>query len=199
MGNQTGDLRGRENGDVTGPYCPPTNEVLPEVYRELHALAEVLMSQERPGHTLQPTALIHEAYLRLAEQDAGQWKSRAHFVAVAAQAMRRVLVDSARRRRRAKRGGAEDCLPWEESLFIPPDRGPDLLALDEALDRLAQISPDHERLVVMRFFGGLTIQDAADVLEVSSRTADRMWRCARAWLYRFISGSDTGSSQMEQP
>jgi RNA polymerase sigma factor (TIGR02999 family) len=159
-------------------------ELLPLVYDQLRALAQRYLSQERAGHTLQPTALVHEAYLRMVGEE--NWADRAHFFAVAARAMRRILVDHARTRSAAKRGGAERPLPIEfaELLVDRPDDY--VVAIDHALTRLAEFDPVLARLVELRFFGGLSIDKTATVLNISERTAKRHWTVARGWLHRAI-------------
>jgi len=152
------------------------------LYRELHGLARMYMRRERPDHTLQPTALVNEAYLRLMGQNAKAWEGRNHFVASAAIAMRRVLVDHARRRRAAKRPGGKQKVELDEILGSAGPRIEELLILDEALTRLAGWNGRHARLVEMMFFGGLTVEEAAGVLGISVRTAERDWKAARAWL-----------------
>ena len=149
------------------------------------------MRQERTDHTLQPTALIHEAYLRLARRESVHWENRAHFLAAAAQAMRRILVDHGKHHGRAKRGGARKKTPFHETLLLCQGPTPDLLALDEALAQLAQINPERARLVELRFFAGLTIHETAEVLGVSTASVERHWRCARAWLYHRLTKGDT--------
>jgi RNA polymerase sigma factor (TIGR02999 family) len=163
-------------------------ELLPMVYAELRRLAEQKMSHEAAGHTLQPTALVHEAYMRLVEKgDARCWDSRGHFYAAAAEAMRRILIESARRRHSQKRGG--DAVRFEFSEEIAAGGGDDsrsLLALDEALERLKQQDAQAAQLVLLRYFGGLTIDEAAASLGISPRTAKRNWSFARAWLQREV-------------
>jgi RNA polymerase sigma factor (TIGR02999 family) len=170
-----------------------TDQLLPLVYDRLRALAQELMQQERPGHTLQATALVHEGYLKLVDQQRAQWQDRAHFFAVAAQAIRRILVDHARGRGRAKRGGAGAKLTLNEELAATYDEVADVVALDDALVQLAESHPQHARITEMRFFAGLTIEESAAVLGMSTRTVDRHWRYARAWLYRALSGDDGDS------
>jgi len=167
------------------------DELLPLVYDRLRSLAQELMKQERPGHTLQATALVHEAYLKLVDQQRVQWQDRAHFFAVAAQAIRRILVDHARGHGRVKRGGGRAKVALEEALAGSYDNVIDVVALDEAMSQLAQTHPQHARITEMRFFAGLTIEECAAVLGMSTRTVDRHWRYARAWLYRALSGDDT--------
>jgi RNA polymerase sigma-70 factor, ECF subfamily len=158
-------------------------KLIPLVYRELHRVAEYRLRLERPDHTLQPTALVHEAYLRLVAQRDANWQSRAHFFAVASHLMRRILVDYARGRFRAKRGGKQVKLPLDKVIVISPGRCDELLALDESLERLGKLDERQSRVVELRFFGGLTVDEAAKVLGVSSKTVKREWSMAKAWLY----------------
>lgn len=158
------------------------------LYHDLHRVAAGCFRHERPGHTLQATALVHEAWLRLGDASGIEWRDRNHFLSVAARVMRRVLVDRARQRQAAKRDGGRP-VPLPETLASPgatPDS--DVLAVDEALGRLEQFDPEGARLVELRFFAGTTLEEAADVLDVSRRTAVRIWRRARAWLYRELAG-----------
>lgn len=167
------------------------DRLLELIYGELRRLAESRLRQERSDHTLQATALVHEAYLRLVGQTRVVWKSRAHFFAVAAQAMRRILIDHARSRARQKRGAAGRALPLDEGLTISPQTpATDLLALDEAMTRLAQAHPRKAQVVEMRFFGGLTAEEIAAVQDVTVRTVERDWEFARAWFYREMEGAD---------
>lgn len=160
------------------------NELLPRVYSELRRIAARQLRAERVGHTLQPTALVHEVYLRLIDQRQVDWRDRAHFFGVAAEVMRRILVDHARRHRAGKRGGGLPGVPLDQAQdAIAPDAIP-VLALDHALDRLAELDQDLARIVELRAFGGLTIEEAACVLKVSPTTAKREWRTAKAWLTR---------------
>ncbi len=156
------------------------------VYDELHRLAAAALRNERRDHTLQPTALVHEAYLRLAGEPDGRWESRAHFLAVAAQAMRRILVDHARGRNALKRGSGWRAEPIDglDLPTLPGDEPIDLLALDEALARLAALDPRQAQVVELRFFGGLTVEETAAVTGLSDRTVKREWQMARAWLRR---------------
>jgi RNA polymerase sigma factor (TIGR02999 family) len=167
------------------------NELLPVVYDELRRLAETFLQQERADHTLQATALVHEAYLKLVDQRSARWQDRAHFFAVAAQAMRRILVDHARTHGRAKRGGGlrPVSLDGQAELAHQPDA--DLVVLDEALERLAQDSPESIRVVEMRYFAGMTIDETATALGVSTSTIERDWRYARAWLFRELADRTT--------
>jgi RNA polymerase sigma factor (TIGR02999 family) len=179
---------------IAGGDPQAADQLLPLVYEELRQLAAQKLAQEKPGQTLQATALVHEAYLRLvASWDASapreqNWNSRGHFFAAAAQAMRRILVDSARSKRRHKRGGNLARIDFD-ALEIPAPQTPDtLLALDEALTQLAVADPQSAELVQLRYFAGLTIEQAAEILGVSPRQADFLWAFARAWLLRKIQG-----------
>lgn len=163
------------------------------LYDDLHRIAAGCFRDERCGHTLQTTALIHEAWMRLDDSAKIEWNDRTHFLSVASRVMRRVLVDHARRRGAAKRGGPEDPLPLLDAvLSLSGARGPnpDVLAVDQALERLAEIDPEAARLVELKFFGDATLEEAAHCLEVSRRTVYRIWRRARAWLYLELSGAD---------
>lgn len=162
------------------------DRLFPLVYEELRRRAAHYLRRERPGHTLQPTALVHEAYLRLAGPNRMAWTDRAHFLAVAAQAMRRVLVDHARTKRAGKRWGHRVQVPLEEGVATSQPREVDLILLDESLDELGALSPGQARLVELRYFGGLTTEEAAHVLGVSHATVERRWNLARAWLFRRV-------------
>ena len=163
------------------------DKLVPIVYEELRRQAARYLRRERPGHTLQTTALIHEAYIRLIDQKNVRWQNRAHFYAIAAQLMRRILVDHARSRQAAKRGGSDIKLPLEEAMIASKGREVDLVALDEALERLAAIDPQQCRVVELRFFSGMSVEETAEVLGVSPRTVKRDWNVAKAWLRREIS------------
>ena len=156
--------------------------LVPLVYRELHRLAAAYMRRERPDHTLQPTALVNEVYMRLVQQRNIDWQSRAHFFGVAAGSMRRILVDHARAHRAQRRGGGGQKLELKESIVFTAAQSDDLIALDEALSRLETWDPRQSRIVDMLFFGGLTQEEAAEVLGISVRTVKRDWSVARAWL-----------------
>ena len=160
------------------------DKLVPLVYDELHRLAHRYISRERPGNTLQTTALAHEAYLRLVDGKRVHWKNRAHFFAVAAQTMRRILVDLARGRQNLKRGGGAQQVSLDEDLVALPERGVDMLALDEALSRLAALNPRQSQVVELRYFGGLTDEEVAEVIKISPRTVRSDWRLAKVWLYR---------------
>jgi RNA polymerase sigma factor (TIGR02999 family) len=164
-------------------------QLLPLVYQELRELAAQKLAGERPGQTLQPTALVHEAYLRLVgPEDEPRWDSRGHFFAAAAEAMRRILVENARRKQSQKHGGGLRRQDADEVPLAAPEPAEDLLALDEALDRLAAKDPPKAELVKLRYFAGLTIEEAASALGVSAATAKRSWAFARAWLFQEITG-----------
>jgi RNA polymerase sigma factor (TIGR02999 family) len=163
------------------------DQLTPVVYKELHRLARHYIDQERPGHTLQTTALVHEAYLRLVDVNRMQWSNRAHFFAVSAQLMRRILVEFARRRHREKRGGAATRLSLDEAINVSVERGPDLLALDDALRTMAVMDPRMSQVVELRFFGGLTVEETGEVLEISPETVMRDWKSAKVWLLRELS------------
>jgi RNA polymerase sigma factor (TIGR02999 family) len=160
-------------------------QLIPFVYNELRRLAASYMRSERPEHTFQPTALVHEAYLRLIGQESS-WKSRTHFLGVAAQQMRRILVDHARKHQAAKRAGGESRISFEDVLAIAAEKPAQLVSVDEALDRLAAEYPRQARVVELRFFGGYTEDDVAEILAVSPETVKRDWRFARSWLGREV-------------
>ncbi len=162
-------------------------KLLPLVYDELHRQALGFFSRERPGHTLQPTALVNDVYLRLVGQHDVSWKNRAQFFGVAAQMMRRILLSHARARRAGKRGGGEQRITLQEGLAAAPERDVNLLAVDEALTKLEAIDPEKSRMVELRFFSGMSVEETAEVMGVSPRTIDRQWQTAKAWLYREIS------------
>jgi RNA polymerase sigma-70 factor, ECF subfamily len=159
-------------------------QLFPLLYDEFRKLARRFLRKEAFGHTLEPTALVHEAYLKLVDQTRVQWHGKTHFFAVGAQVMRRLLIDHARRRQRAKRGGGRLRISLDESLAISPERSEDLLALDEALSRLAEIDPRQATIVELRFFAGLSVAEVAEVLGVSKRTVESEWTMVRAWLRR---------------
>lgn len=169
-----------------GDACA-TDELFPAVYEELRRLAADQLSRERAGHTLQPTALVHEAYLRLVGDQDTPWQNRRHFFGAAAKAVRRILIDHARSRGRAKRGAGEARLDVTALDVAGPTKDLDLLALDEALDRLAALDPEKARLVELRFFAGLTGAECAAALGISESTEAREWRFVRAWLHREVS------------
>lgn len=165
------------------------DKLYPLVYDELHRMANRYMNRERKDHTLQTTALIHEAYVRLVDQKHVHWTNRAHFFAISAQIMRRILIDHARRHAYAKRGGGAQKVSLDETAIIAGDRASDMLLLDEALKRLAEMDPRRGQVVELRYFGGLNNEEIADVLKISENTVTRDWNMARAWLYQELSGS----------
>jgi RNA polymerase sigma factor (TIGR02999 family) len=164
------------------------NELLPLVYDELRVIARRRLRQERPGHTLDTVGLVNEAYLKLFQLDRIQWNSRAHFLAIAAQAMRQILVNHALRRKRIKRGGGAAHVPLDEATDLPAGEAERILALDEALERLASFNPRHARVVECRFFVGMTIEETAEALGVSPATTKRDWSLLRLWLGRELAG-----------
>jgi RNA polymerase sigma factor (TIGR02999 family) len=158
------------------------------VYAELRRRAAAQLRRERPGHTLQPTALVHEAYIRLVGQDRTDWQNRAQFLAVASQMMRRILVDRARARHAGKRGGGGAHVSLDDAAGVAaPAPGVDVLDLDAALDQLAAFDPRKSRIAELRFFGGLSLEETGHVLEISAKTVERDWQAARAWLFRALS------------
>jgi RNA polymerase sigma factor (TIGR02999 family) len=164
------------------------DSLLPVVYQELRRLAAGYIRHEKPGQTLQPTALVHEAYLRLMKDRPDRWQNRAHFCAIAAHSMRQILIERARARNAQKRWGEKARITLEEELVHGGERSVDLLALDEAIERLAALDPEQARIVELRFFGGLTVEETADALDVSPATVKRHWTVARAWLARELEG-----------
>ena len=165
-------------------------KLIPLVQPELQRLAHHYMSRERPGHTLQTTALLDDAYLRLADKTHPPWKNRAHFFAIAAQIMRRIMVDHARQRHALKRSGGAIRVTLDECAAVTQTRAAELLALDEALEKLAAFDPRKARVVEMRYFGGLTMEEIGDVLKIHVNTVMRDWSAARAWLFAALSGED---------
>jgi RNA polymerase sigma factor (TIGR02999 family) len=165
------------------------DELYPLVYDELHRLARRYMSRERKGHTLQTTALINEAYVRLVDQKNVHWANRSHFFAISAQIMRRILIDHARRHAYAKRGGGARQVSLEEAATVVPNKSEELLRLDEALKSLAEMDPRRSQVVELRYFGGLNNEEIAGVLHISENTVTRDWNMARAWLYQQLTGS----------
>ena len=163
---------------------------MPLVYDELKRLAKTYMRRERSGHTLQTTALVHEAYLRLVKQQDMFWESRSHFFGIASQLMRRILIDHARGQLRAKRGGKKHVLPLDDAIVYSPRRAEELLNLDAALDRLSRLDARQSRVVELRFFGGLSVEETAEFLRVCSKTVKRDWSMARAWLHAELEKAD---------
>jgi len=186
IGEISGLLRAWGDGDRGA-----LDRLTPIVYDELRRLASHYMRGERPGHSLQATALVNEAYVRLVDYKGMQWQNRAHFFAVSAQLMRRILVDHARRHN-MKRGGGVQHVSLDETAIVGGDRAADLVALDDALDALARLDSRKVQVVELRFFGGLSVEETAEVLKVSSVTVMRDWSTAKAWLYRELSGTTNG-------
>jgi RNA polymerase sigma factor (TIGR02999 family) len=176
---------------MPGTSLPPTpDEAVVAVYAELRRLAAVYLRRERSGHTLQPTALVHEVYLRFSREV--QWRDRAHFFSIAAPLMRQILVDYSRRRRAAKRGGDAERVSIDHAVLPLVERAEDIVALDEALAALAKVDPQQARIVELRFFSGLGIEETASVLEISPSTVKRDWNIAKAWLARELRAKDSG-------
>jgi RNA polymerase sigma factor (TIGR02999 family) len=180
------DWRGGDEGALA--------KLIPLVQPELHRLAHHYMSRERAGHTLQTTALLDEAYLLLVDHTKRNWQNRTHFVAAAAQLMRRIMVDHARERHALKRGGGPLKVTLDEAAAVTETRSEELLALDDALERLAAQDPRKSQIVELRYFGGLTVEERADFLKLSQRTVEREWNMAKAWLYRALSGEERDES-----
>jgi RNA polymerase sigma-70 factor, ECF subfamily len=185
-------LKGWSSGDSAA-----LDQLIPVVYDELRAVAARYLRRERQDHTLQPTALVNEAYLRLIDQKQVKWQNRAHFMGVAAQMMRRILVDHARRHHRAKRGGGAQQVSLDEAMAVSEERADDLVELDEALTALAAFDERKSRVVEMKYFGGLSVEEMAEVLKVSEITIARDWKLAKAWLYTrmYPNGSPTDEGQ----
>lgn len=182
----TGLLQAWSKGDKQA-----LEELAPRVQRELHRIADRYLARERPNHPLQATALINEAYIRLINWKDARWENRAHFFGVSASLMRRILVDFARARGQVKHGKGSAETTFDEAFVLQPERSSDLVILDEALTRLAAMDPRKGRLVELRFFGGLSVQETALVMEISERTVLREWNLAKAWLYREIRGTES--------
>lgn len=161
--------------------------LVPVVYKELRRLAHYELRKERPDHTLQSTALVHEAYFRLVGQNLPQWESRTHFFAIAAQLMRQILVDYARRRRASKRGSGVCRLTLDDAVALPQRKDLDIVAIDDALNTLAEVDPRQSRVVELRFFAGLSLEEISEVMGIATATVQRDWTAARAWLHREIS------------
>ena len=186
MSDITRILAAIEQGNVHA-----VDALLPIVYQELRMLAAQKLSRETPGQTLQPTALVHEAYLRLVGAQEETYQNRSHFFVAAAEAMRRILIENARYKKRLKRGGGRVKQEFNDQVFCLDEPSEDLLALDEALEKLAQHEPVVAELVKLRYYAGMTVIQAAEIMNVSRRTADRHWAYARAWLHHEISKGDT--------
>jgi RNA polymerase sigma factor (TIGR02999 family) len=176
--------------ELTDGNTEVVDVILPHIYGELRRLASSYLRRERSDHTLQPTALVHEAYIKLIDQKRVKWQNRAHFFGIAAQVMRRILMDHARKHNAEKRGGEFEKLPLEEEiLIVSHDKSAELIALDDALEALAQLDEQKAKIVELRYFGGLSIEETAEVMGVSVPTINRQWRMAKAWLYDQISAS----------
>ena len=182
-------LRAMKNGDQAA-----AEKLLPLVYKELHRLAKSYMRRERPDHTLQPTALIHEAYLRLAHDDV-DWQSHQHFIGVAANVMRRVLVDHARAHNAEMRGGGMQRVELDEKLAISKERSTEVIALHDALNSLEALNPRRAKVVELRYFGGLSVEEIAAVLDMSPRSVKRDWALARPWLFKEMQKSNLGAKR----
>jgi len=176
--------------DVSAGDRKAADRLMPLVYDELRRLASRYLARERPDHTLQATALVHEAYLRLIDQTRVSWQNRAHFIAVAASMMRRILVDHARLHTTEKRGGRRQKLSLDEAISFSKGKDLDIVALDDALGDLARLDPEQSRIVELRFFGGLTLEETAEVTGVSLSTVRREWEMAKAWLYDQLSNDE---------
>ena len=174
------------------------DQIIPLVHRELQQIARRCMGGERRGHSLQPTALVNEAYLRLVDVQQMSWQNRAHFLAMAARLMRRILVDHARSKGYAKRGGGAAKIALDEALIVPNEPGRDLVALDDALKALAEVDERKSRMIELRFFGGLSVEETAAVLHVSPDTVKRDWRFAKAWMQRELRGGDSAHNDGRQ-
>ncbi|HEY7786431.1 MAG TPA: sigma-70 family RNA polymerase sigma factor [Pyrinomonadaceae bacterium] len=177
--------------DLTNGNSAAVDELLPLIYGELRSLAANYLRRERPDHTLQPTALVHEAYLRLVDQTQVNWQNRAHFFGVAAQMMRRILVDHARAHKANKRGSDYQKVPLDEKIDKADERSTELIALDDALTELATVDDLKSRIIELRYFGGLTVEETAQVLGVTPVTVNRHWRMAKAWLYGKMQNEST--------
>ena len=175
---------------IEGGNAKAANELIPLVYEELRILASQKLSQEKPGQTLQATSLVHEAYLRLVNSEGQNWDNRGHFFKAAAEAMRRILVENARRKNRLKRGGDRERATLQDATIGVETPSVDLVALDEALVKLEAEDPIRANVVKIRYFAGLTIEQTAKLINISTATADRHWACARSWLFREISKGD---------
>lgn len=192
-------MKQEESADITRMLIELTdgnkevvNEILPLIYAELRKLAGNYLRRERGNHTLQPTALVHEAYMKLIDQKKVKWQNRSHFFGIAAQVMRRILMDYARQHKAEKRGGVGENISLEEEFVIIQDeKSHQLLALDEALEKLAKMDEMKAKIVELRYFGGLSVQETAEVLGVSEITVKRHWRMAKAWLYGQISSNQS--------
>ncbi len=181
--------------DLTRGNHDAANQLMPLVYEELRRLAARHMRRERPDHTLQATALVHEAYLRLVKQRAADWRDRAHFYGIAALMMRRILKDHARMYQAAKSKGAHEVIPLDEAAVFSPQPSEEILRFDESLERLTELDPRQGKIVELRFFGGLSIEETAHLLGISPRTVKREWSVAKAWLHRDLKCSHEDDTQ----
>lgn len=184
---------------MTDGADPQVLALMPVVYDELRRIAAMYVSRERPGQTLQATALVNEAFLRLARERRKQFAGRTHFLAIAALSMRQILVERARARRAIKRGGPAERVAFDERLVADHCQSTDVIALDEALSRLKDLDPEHSRIVELRYFGGLTVEETADVMGVSPATIKRQWALARAWLKRALDSAPAAASAEDAP
>lgn len=173
-----------QNSDMSGTLARPVDELVPLVYDELRRVAARYLRRESPGNSWQPTALVHEVFLKLAAQHRVDWQGRTHLLAIGAQAMRRILVDHAKRKRRVKHGGGRKRIDLEPAAALSSQRDEDLLAVDEALEKLAGIDRRQAAIVELRFFGGMTVEEVAEALGLSKRTVESEWTIVRAWLRR---------------
>ena len=184
--NITGLLLDWQQGDQSA-----IEKLTPIIYDELRRIAHRYVRRERQGHTLETTALVNEAYLRVARQQQMKWQNRAHFFAVTAQVMRHILIDHARRRRYLKHGGEGQTVALEEASMMSDERAQEIIALDEALRELAKVDPRKSRVVELRYFGGLSLEETAEVLNISLMTVRRDWRAAKAWLYKAVRSDES--------
>lgn len=173
--------------EISGGNRAIVDDLMPLLYKELKRIAAAHLRRERPGHTIQPTALVNEAYLKLIDQREANWQNRAHFFGVASQVMRRILIDYAKGRARRKRGGGAYQTTFDEALAVSEDRASELMDIDEALRKLEALDPRQVKIVEMRFFAGLSVEETAEAMGISEPTVKREWAMAKAWLYRELS------------
>ena len=192
MGSSPADVTALLN-ELAAGHQDAADKLVPLVYGELHRLAAHRLRQERPGHTLQTTALVHEAYMRLAAQREAKWQNRAQFFGVASQVMRRVLVDYARGQQRIRRGGQQQKVSLDDAVLVSPDRADEVLSVHESLSRLEKVDARQSRIVELRYFGGLTVEETAEVIGISTKTVIRELKVAKAWLYGDLKGDSTNS------
>lgn len=185
-------------GDMRAGDEAATQQLFALIYDELRRLARRHLRRERPDHTLQTTALVHEAYLKLIDQKAANWQNRAHFIGVASQLMRRILIDYARSHQRVKRGGGQRIIRLDEAVQLSDERFEEMLLIDASLQRLARIDPRQSRIVELRFFGGLTAEETAEVLKISAKTVQREWTMARVWLQRDLENANNAGTGTDQ-